>query len=118
MPVAIEGDGKVQRVIVERTTLDDDLRSHGTGETYAVDAGLVISCIGYQTPPIPGVPYEHGRGRFASDDGRILPGLYAVGWARRGPSGTIGTKIGRAHVCTPVTNAQLVCRLLLDKKKQ
>lgn len=51
----------------------------------------MISCIGYQTPPIPGVPYEHGRGRFASDDGRILPGLYAVGWARRGPSGTIGT---------------------------
>ncbi|KTE21110.1 pyridine nucleotide-disulfide oxidoreductase [Sphingopyxis sp. H050] len=91
MPVGLEGDGRVQRVIVERTTLDADLRSHGTGETYAIDAGLVISCIGYQTPPIPGVPYEHGRGRFASDEGRILPGLYAVGWARRGPSGTIGT---------------------------
>src|SRR3546814_7964048 len=26
-------------------------------------------------------------------------------------------EIGRAHVCTPVTNAHLVCRLLLDKKK-
>src|SRR3546814_1535451 len=26
-------------------------------------------------------------------------------------------QIGRAHVCTPVTNAQLVCRLLLEKKK-
>src|SRR3546814_2456454 len=26
-------------------------------------------------------------------------------------------EIGRAHVCTPVTNALLVCRLLLDKKK-
>src|SRR3546814_8431061 len=26
-------------------------------------------------------------------------------------------QIGRAHVCTPVTNAQLVCRLLLAKKK-
>src|SRR3546814_2668827 len=35
MPVAIKGDGKVQRVIVERTMLDADLRSHGTGETYA-----------------------------------------------------------------------------------
>ena len=92
MPIAIEGeDGRAQRVIVERTTLDAELRSHGTGETHAIDAGLVISCIGYQTPPIPGVPYEHGRGRFANDDGRILPGLYCVGWARRGPSGTIGT---------------------------
>jgi ferredoxin--NADP+ reductase len=51
----------------------------------------VVACIGYQTPPIDGVPYEHGRGRFANTDGRILPGLYCVGWARRGPSGTIGT---------------------------
>ncbi|MDZ3832197.1 MAG: FAD-dependent oxidoreductase [Sphingopyxis sp.] len=95
MPVAIEGreenGGRVQRVIVEKTALDADLRSHGTGEHYAIEAGLVISCIGYQTPPIPGVPYEHGRGRFANDDGRILPGLYCVGWARRGPTGTIGT---------------------------
>lgn len=92
MPVAIEGsDGRAQRLIVERTALDSDLRSHGTGQTYAIEAGLIISCIGYQTPPIPGVPYEHGRGRFANDDGRILPGLYCVGWARRGPSGTIGT---------------------------
>ncbi len=91
MPVAIEGDGKAQRVIVEKTALDADLRSQPIGETYSIDAGLVISCIGYQTPPIPGVPYEHGRGRFANDEGRILPGLYCVGWARRGPSGTIGT---------------------------
>src|SRR3546814_3481306 len=28
-----------------------------------------------------------------------------------------GYQIGRAHVCTPVTNAHLVCRLLLEKKK-
>lgn len=91
MPVAIEGEGRVERVIVERTALDAELRSQSTGERYAIDAGLVVSCIGYQTPPIPGVPYEHGRGRFANVDGRILPGLYCVGWARRGPSGTIGT---------------------------
>src|SRR3546814_7913260 len=26
-------------------------------------------------------------------------------------------EIGRAHVCTPVHNAHLVCRLLLEKKK-
>lgn len=91
MPIAIEGDGKVERVIVECTRLDADLRSVGTGETYAIPAGLVVACIGYQTPPIEGVPYEHGRGRFANTDGRIVPGLYCVGWAKRGPSGTIGT---------------------------
>ena len=91
MPVRIEGDGKAERVIVERTRLDDDLRSVGTGETYAIPASLIVACIGYQTPPIDGVPYEHDRGRFANCDGRILPGLYCVGWAKRGPSGTIGT---------------------------
>src|SRR3546814_3586206 len=26
-------------------------------------------------------------------------------------------ELGRAHVCTPGTNAQLVCRLLLEKKQ-
>jgi NADPH-dependent glutamate synthase beta subunit-like oxidoreductase len=90
-PVSIEGAGRVERITVERTALDDQLRSIGTGQTYALDCSMVISCIGYQTPPIEGVPYEHGRGRFASNEGRILPGLYCVGWARRGPSGTIGT---------------------------
>ncbi len=90
-PLSINGDGKVESVTVEKTILDKDLRSQGTGETYDIKASLVISCIGYQTPPIEGVPYEHGRGRFANNEGCILPGLYCVGWARRGPSGTIGT---------------------------
>src|SRR3712207_1252227 len=52
---------------------------------------LFRSCIGYKTPPIEGVPYEHGRGRFANHEGVIGDGLYCVGWARRGPTGTIGT---------------------------
>lgn len=90
-PVRIEGDGKVEGVVVERTELDADLRSHGTGETYTIPASMLVTCIGYRTPPIEGVPFEHGRGRFANDEGRIMPGLYCVGWARRGPTGTIGT---------------------------
>ena len=90
-PLRIEGNGKVERVVIERTRLDENLKSIATGETYTIPANMVIACIGYQTPPIEGVPYEHGRGRFANVDGRILPGLYCVGWARRGPTGTIGT---------------------------
>ena len=90
-PVAIEGAGRAERLIVERTRLGPDLIAQGTGETYAVECGLVISCIGYQTPPIEGVPYEADRGRFANLDGVIGGGLYCVGWARRGPTGTIGT---------------------------
>ena len=90
-PAAIEGEGRVERVVVERTRLTADGRAEGSGETYAVPAGLVVSCIGYRTTPIPGVPFDTRAGRFANEDGRIAPGLYAVGWARRGPTGTIGT---------------------------
>jgi ferredoxin--NADP+ reductase len=90
-PVRIEGDGKVERIIVEKTKLDERGGAVGTGEQYGIDCGLVVTCIGYKTPPIEGVPYEQDRGRFANHDGVIGNGLYAVGWARRGPSGTIGT---------------------------
>lgn len=91
MPAAIEGEGKVERLIVERTELTSDFRAVGTGETYAIPCGLVVSAIGYRTPLIPGVPYDEAQGRFANDGGVIGNGLYCVGWARRGPSGTIGT---------------------------
>ena len=88
-PVAIEGDGKVERIVVERTRLDERGAAKGTGETYTLPASLVISAIGYSTSPIADVPFENGK--FVNDKGRISDRLYAVGWARRGPSGTIGT---------------------------
>lgn len=90
-PVAIEGAGKVERLLVERTKLDDAGAAIGTGDTYAIPCGMVVAAIGYKTAPIPGVPYDEKLGRFANQDGRIASGLYAVGWARRGPTGTIGT---------------------------
>ena len=90
-PLRIEGDGKVERIVVEKTRLDERQAAVGTGETYAIECGMVVSCIGYKTPPIEGVPYEADRGRFANSEGVIGDGLYCVGWARRGPTGTIGT---------------------------
>jgi ferredoxin--NADP+ reductase len=90
-PVRVEGDGKVERLVVERTRLDERGAAIGTGETYTIDCGMIVTCIGYKTPPIEGVPYEEDRGRFANADGVVGGGLYCVGWARRGPSGTIGT---------------------------
>lgn len=89
-PRALLGTGKVEAIEVERTRIEDG-RAVGTGEFYELPASLVVSCIGYRTVPIPGVPFDERAGRFANDEGRILPGLYCVGWARRGPSGTIGT---------------------------
>jgi len=90
-PLRIEGDGKAERLLVERTRLDESGRAAGTGETYTIEAGLIVSCIGYKTPKIDEVPYEEDLGRFANAGGVIGDGLYCVGWARRGPTGTIGT---------------------------
>src|SRR3546814_7296494 len=57
--------------------------------------------------------------------------LYVPNLEQRGPDETAAifnvllaaampgnAEIGRAHVCTPVTNAHIVCRLLLEKKKK
>src|SRR3546814_8023045 len=67
--------------------------------------------------------------RFRSGTGRTRQGRAGVpvgaqrqlyrgwrAWQRRAAGRRRQYKIGRAYVCTPVTNAQLVCRLLLEKK--
>lgn len=79
----------------------------GTGETYRLPADLVVTCIGYQTSPIPGVPFDERAGRFANDEGRIGPGLYCVGWAKRGPSGTIGTNRPDGYAVIDVVDADI-----------
>ena len=89
-PKSLIGEDKVEAIEIEKTRLVHG-RAEGTGETETLPADLVIACIGYRTSPIEGVPFDERAGRFANDEGRILPGLYCVGWARRGPSGTIGT---------------------------
>jgi ferredoxin--NADP+ reductase len=103
-PKALIGTDKVEAVEVERTEVKAG-RAVGTGETYRIDCGLVVSCIGYRSSPIPDVPFDERAGRFANDEGRILPGLYCVGWARRGPSGTIGTnKPDGYHVAQTISD--------------
>ncbi|MEC7743428.1 MAG: FAD-dependent oxidoreductase [Pseudomonadota bacterium] len=90
-PTLIEQDGgRLSGLVVERTELKDG-RAVGSGETYRVPADLLVSCIGYRTSPIVGVPFDERAGRFPNEEGRIAPALYCVGWAKRGPSGTIGT---------------------------
>jgi len=54
-----------------------------------IKCGLVITAIGYQAQGIQGVPYENGK--VVNTDGRVQENLYVVGWAKRGPSGVIGT---------------------------
>ncbi len=90
-PLRVTGDGKVEAIEVMKTRLDADGRAVDTGETETIPVGLVISCIGYRTSSIEGVPFDESAGRFLNSDGVIAPGLWCVGWARRGPTGTIGT---------------------------
>ena len=54
-----------------------------------IKCGLVITAIGYQAAGIDGVPFENGK--VVNTDGRVSENLYVVGWAKRGPSGVIGT---------------------------
>jgi ferredoxin--NADP+ reductase len=89
-PIRFHGEGTVREIELEETRIEAG-KAVGTGRRYRIPADLVVTCIGYRTSPIAGVPFDERAGRFANDEGRILPGLYCVGWARRGPSGTIGT---------------------------
>jgi ferredoxin--NADP+ reductase len=54
-----------------------------------IKCGLVITAIGYQADAIDGIPYENGK--VVNTDGRVKENVYVVGWAKRGPSGVIGT---------------------------
>ena len=61
-PVRVEGDGRAERLVVERTLLDESGESVGTGEVYAIPATLVVSCIGYSSSAIEGVPFDECQG--------------------------------------------------------
>jgi ferredoxin--NADP+ reductase len=67
-----------------------DIHRAATSTISAIDlCGLVITAIGYEAASIPGIPYE--RGKVINSDGRVNENMYVVGWAKRGPSGVIGT---------------------------
>jgi ferredoxin--NADP+ reductase len=90
-PVEILGEDRVGAVRFERNRIVDG-RAVGTGETFEIEAQLFVSAIGYRVgSPDGGPPVDERRGIIANDDGRVEPGVYVVGWARRGPTGVIGT---------------------------
>lgn len=88
-PLEIKGTEKVEEVVFGINQVKDGKVS-ATGETFSIKCGLVVSAIGYETHEIQGLPYENGR--VKNLDGRIEgENSYVVGWAKRGPSGVIGT---------------------------
>ena len=70
-----------------------------------VKCGLVITAIGYQAAGINGVPYENGK--VVNSDGRVKENLYVVGWAKRGPTGVIGTNKSDAAVVVELMIADM-----------
>jgi ferredoxin--NADP+ reductase len=100
-PVEIHGKTRVEAVTVVRNRLvraeDGSLRARATDHTETMSAGLVMRAIGYTGVPLPGVPFDTGRGVIPNRCGRVLgaddvlPGVYVTGWIKRGPSGVIGT---------------------------
>jgi len=89
-PVEVLNGDRVRGLRLERTRVDGG-RAQGTGEVFDIPCGVVISAIGYRMPPLAGVPMDEAGGIVRNQDGRVAPGLYAVGWAKRGPVGVIGT---------------------------
>lgn len=100
-PVEIQGDGRVERVVVGRNELYRDetgaIRPRDTGERETLDAGLVLRSIGYKGIAAEGIPFDERRGVIPNEAGRVikdgdhLRGQYVVGWIKRGPTGVIGT---------------------------
>ncbi|MBA2794523.1 MAG: FAD-dependent oxidoreductase [Thermoleophilaceae bacterium] len=102
-PVRILGEDRVEGVELVRNELhhggDGSLRARSTEEHETLDAGLVFRSIGYRGVPIDGVPFDEWKGTVPNEGGRVLdpheqvsvPGVYVVGWIKRGPSGVIGT---------------------------
>jgi ferredoxin/flavodoxin---NADP+ reductase len=101
-PIEFIGEnGKLTHVKMVRNELvekDGRIRPTPTGESWTQEVQLVFKAIGYRGVPIPGVPFDDWKGiipnvegRVHDSDGKARFGQYVVGWAKRGPSGLIGT---------------------------
>jgi ferredoxin--NADP+ reductase len=102
-PVRIRGTEAVEAIDVRRNEIvrtdDGALRAQGVDDDVeTIECGLVLRSVGYQAVPLPDVPFDerrfvlpNERGRVLGLDGAPVPGVYAVGWIKRGPTGILGT---------------------------
>lgn len=65
----------------------------GTDTYETIETDIVFKAVGYKSIPIDGLPFDEKKGIVSNHEGRVkdLPGAYVCGWAKRGPSGIIGT---------------------------
>lgn len=90
-PVEVLGDERIEGLRLEHTYIDDDGETASHGTHFEIPMGMLVAAIGYRVAPIEGVPLDEARGVIRNTDGRVLPGVYAAGWAKRGPTGVIGS---------------------------
>lgn len=102
-PVRVEGTGRMERLRLERNELVGapglGMSAVGTGQFEEIGAGLLFRSVGYRGTALPDVPFDPASATIPNSQGRVLtgpggqpvPGLYAVGWIKRGPSGVIGS---------------------------
>jgi len=87
-PIEIKGNGKVEEIVFQKNRVENG-KVIATSETFVIKTGIVITAIGYDSIEYPGVAIENGR--VSNIAGHVEHNVYAVGWAKRGPTGVIGT---------------------------
>ncbi|MGV0798104.1 4Fe-4S binding protein, partial [Mycolicibacterium elephantis] len=89
-----------RRVLGERRAEGVEFTVTGNAdEVRRLDAGLVLTSIGYRGRPVRDLPFDDAGGVVPNDGGRVIDpstgapvrGSYVAGWIKRGPTGFIGT---------------------------
>ena len=87
-PIEFKGNNKIEEVVFAQNKVENS-KVVLSGEKFSIKCGLVISAIGYDSVEYPGITIENGR--INNIAGHIEHNLYTTGWAKRGPTGVIGT---------------------------
>ncbi|MDE0272578.1 MAG: NADP oxidoreductase, partial [Gammaproteobacteria bacterium] len=142
-PAELVGNGRVEKIQVIRNRLelneDGKMVARPTGEKTMIETGLVLRAIGYRGHPFPGLPFDESRGVIdnvvgrVADKGEVRPGVYVVGWIKRGPQGIIGTNkqcavetvshllsdvsAGRIGDKSPLSSTEVSAAIALRKKE-
>jgi ferredoxin/flavodoxin---NADP+ reductase len=87
------------RVLGQHRAAGVEFSVTGTDEVRPLEAGLVLTSIGYRGKPIRDLPFDESAAVVPNEGGRVVepvsgepvPGAYVAGWIKRGPTGFIGT---------------------------
>ncbi|MBQ9052429.1 FAD-dependent oxidoreductase [Rhodococcus sp. (in: high G+C Gram-positive bacteria)] len=121
-PIAISGENAAKSIRIEKNSIESVNGQRalvGTGEFEDIEAGLIVRSIGFQADRIKGLPFDDCLRILPNDRGAVIepatglpvPGVYTVGWLKRGPSGVIGSN----RPCSRETANQIVSDFVAGK---